>query len=57
MKSLLQSKTFWVAVLQALVGIVAIFATTYPTVGSLLIVKSIIDVILRVVTTTPVIKE
>lgn len=53
-KSLLQSKTFWIAVLQAVAGIAVVFSTAYPAVGSLLIAKSVIDVILRVVTTTTI---
>lgn len=54
MKTLLSSKTFWLAAAQAVVGIIAIFATTYPTVGGLLIAKSIADIILRLVTTDPI---
>ena len=54
MKSLLQSKTFWVAVLQALAGIVAVFYSSYPAVGELLVAKSALDVILRVVTSTAI---
>ena len=54
MKSLLQSKTFWVAVLQAVAGIVAVFYSSYPAVGELLVAKSALDVILRVVTSTAI---
>ena len=54
MKSLFQSRTFWLAVLQAVAGIVVVFSTAYPTVGGLLVAKSIVDIILRVVTTQPV---
>ena len=54
MKSILQSKTFWVAVLQAVAGIVAVFYSSYPAVGELLVAKSALDVILRVVTSTAI---
>jgi uncharacterized membrane protein len=54
MKSLLQSKTFWLAVIQAVIGIVVIFSSAYPAVGGLIVTKSILDVILRVVTNTAV---
>lgn len=53
-KSLLQSKTFWVAAVQAMLGIVVIFATQYPAVGELVIAKSILDVFLRILTDQPV---
>ncbi len=54
MKSILQSRTFWLAVTQALIGIVAVFATTYPDIGTLLVLKSLLDVILRYETTTEI---
>ena len=53
-KSLWASKTFWVAVLQASVGVVAAFASAYPEIGTILILKSIADVLLRIATTQPV---
>lgn len=53
-KSLFSSKTFWLAVVQALVGVVVVFTTAYPGVGALVIGKSILDVILRVLTDQPV---
>jgi hypothetical protein len=54
MKSLFSSKTFWLAVVQAILGIVVIFSTTYPDVGWLLTAKSVLDIVLRFTTTTPV---
>ena len=54
MKTLLESKTFWVACTQALVGIITIFSTSYPGIGGLLVAKSIADIILRIVTTTSI---
>ena len=54
MKSLFTSRTFWVAVIQAIVGIVVVSLTQLDMVGYVAIVKSIADVILRLVTTEPV---
>lgn len=54
MKSILQSKTFWVAVLQAAVGVVVVFATVYPAVGGILVAKSVLDIVLRVFTETKI---
>ena len=53
-KSLLKSKTFWIATLQAIIGIVVIFQSSYPTLGWLAIGKSVLDVILRLLTTDSV---
>jgi len=53
-KSILKSKTFWIAVIQAIAGVIAVFATAYPAVGDLLIAKSIIDVIVRYFTVSPI---
>lgn len=53
-KSLIQTKTFWIAVLQAVVGIIGIFSNTYPTTGWLLTAKSVLDVVNRLYTTQPV---
>lgn len=44
-----QSKTIWLAVLQALAGLVVI-PTVSEKIGGALLAKSIIDVLLRVVT-------
>lgn len=49
-KSLLGSKTFWLAVLQALLGVIVIFNSTYPAVGWLVMAKSALDVVLRLYT-------
>lgn len=56
-KSLLQSKVFWLAVIQAVIGVVAVFTTTYPelqAVGVVAIGKSILDVLLRTITQLPI---
>ena len=54
MKNIISSRTFWLAVAQAVVGGVAVIDKVHPTVGIILIVKSVIDVILRYLTTEPV---
>ncbi len=54
MKNILQSRTFWLAFAQAVAGAVVVFSTQYPAVGGLVIAKSIVDVILRFLTTQPV---
>jgi hypothetical protein len=54
MKGLLQSKTFWLALVQAVAGVIVVFSTSFPQVGWLVIAKSVVDVILRVYTSQPV---
>lgn len=54
MKSIFISKTFLLACAQALSGVAVVFATAYPMLGWLLIVKAIIDVVLRYYTDEPV---
>jgi hypothetical protein len=54
MKALIQTKTFKVACLQAAVAIIIIFNGAYPEAGWLLIVKSLVDSYLRMITETPV---
>ena len=52
MKSLTTSKVFWLAVVQAIVGALVILFTNIPDlVGYVAIVKSIGDIILRIITT------
>ena len=51
MKSLTSSKTFWLAVIQAVVGGLVIFFTEIPDlVGYVAVVKSIGDIVLRLAT-------
>ncbi len=50
MKSLFASRVFWVAIIQACVGSVVIFQQAYPQAGFLLVVKSALDIILRIYT-------
>jgi len=53
-KSIFQSKTFWLASAQAVAGILVVFSTSYPSAGWLVIAKSIVDIYLRSITTTAV---
>ncbi|MCR4307102.1 MAG: hypothetical protein NUV80_00920 [Candidatus Berkelbacteria bacterium] len=54
MKSIFTSKTFLLALLQAVAGVVVVFATAYPQVGELMVAKSVIDVVLRAFTSEAV---
>lgn len=51
MKKLFESKTFWVAVVQAVVGVVVVALTELDMVGYIAIFKSIADIVLRMITT------
>ncbi len=53
-KSILKSKTFMVAVLQALLGILAAVEMQSPGIGAVAVGKSILDIALRLVTSQPV---
>ena len=46
-KKWFESKTFWLAVIQGIVAVATIFYTNFPSMGWLLIVKSIADIYLR----------
>ena len=55
MKPLTQSKTFWLAVIQAVIGGLVILFTNVPDlVGYVAIVKSIGDIVLRIATIDPI---
>ena len=54
MKSIFASRTFWLAVFQGLAGLTAVFITEYPTVGYIVMFKSIVDVGLRWTTSTEI---
>lgn len=53
-KALIETKTFWIAVLQAAIGAIVVFSTAYPEAGMLVIAKSVLDVALRIYTRQPV---
>jgi len=46
------SKTLWIATLQAVAGVAVVFSTAYPNLGWLIITKSVVDSLLRLITTT-----
>lgn len=54
MKSLMQSKTFWVAVVQAIAGVVVVALTQLDLVGYVAVFKSIVDIVLRLITAEPI---
>lgn len=54
MKSLVESRTFWLAVAQAVVGILTVMFTELDMVGSAAVVKSFADISLRMDTNKPV---
>lgn len=57
-KGLLSSKTFWLAVLQGIAGILAAATVADPTIaniGIMTMLKSAADIALRLVTTKPVV--
>lgn len=57
MKPWYQSKTIWLAVIQGALGVLAAVTATNPdvaTIGSFAVVKSVLDIVLRLITETPV---
>jgi hypothetical protein len=54
MKNIFKSKVFWIAVVQGVIGVWAVLETSMPAVGWIVIVKSLLDVTLRFITTMPV---
>jgi hypothetical protein len=54
-----RSRTIWVAFLQGVIGVIVAFSSTHPelqTVGALATLKSALDIILRYLTTKPIIE-
>ena len=54
MKNIVKSRTFWVAVAQALAGVVVVFSTTYPEAGWLVILKSGLDIYIKLTSSSAV---
>jgi hypothetical protein len=54
MKSIFYSRTFWVAVAQSVIGVWAVLESSMPNVGWVVVGKSVLDIILRFISTTPV---
>lgn len=44
------SRTVWLAVIQGIAGVISVIAVENPTIGGILITKSVIDILLRFVT-------
>lgn len=58
MKALIESKTFWVAVAQAVVAVLIVFMGAFPDanwVGAGLLLKSLLDMYLRSLVVKPVV--
>lgn len=53
-KNWYKSRTVILAIFQAVLGVVAVFATEYPELGGVVIFKSILDFVLRYVTSKPI---
>lgn len=54
MKTLLNSKTFWLAVSQAVGAVLVVALTELDMMGGVLIIKSVVDIILRLQTDEPI---
>lgn len=54
MKTLLSSKTFQIAVIQAIGGLLIVALTQLDAVGYVAIVKSVIDILVRMNTSEPI---
>lgn len=49
-----ESKTVWIAVIQAAMGLAIALQGVYPAAGSLLVLKSVLDILNRFLTQGPV---
>jgi len=47
MKSIFASKTFWLAVVQGLAGVMLVVKTTYPTLGWVGVVLAVLQIVNR----------
>lgn len=54
MKKWFFSKTIILAVLQGILGVIVAIGTQLPDIGWLMIAKSVLDVVIRFITTQPV---
>lgn len=54
MKKLLHSKTFWLAVSQAVGAVLIVALTELDMMGGVLVVKSVVDILLRLSTDTKI---
>lgn len=53
-KSWYKSKIIWIAIIQAIIGVVVIFMTQFPEVGAIAIAKSVLDIVVRLITDIPI---
>lgn len=53
-KSILLSKTFWLAVIQGVLGVIIVISSSIPGVGWVMVLKTVLDIILRFLTEKPV---
>jgi hypothetical protein len=54
MKKLLHSKTFWLAFAQAVGAVLIVALTELDMMGGVLVVKSVVDILLRLDTKEPI---
>ena len=47
-----QSKTLWIALAQGVIGVLVVVQTSNPDLGWIVIVKSVLDIYIRSITTT-----
>lgn len=50
MKNWYQSKTIWLAIVQAAIALVMVFSDANPTVAGWIMAKSVLDILLRYIT-------
>jgi len=53
-KSWYRSKSIWIAILQGIGGIMVAVGTEYDQVGGFLVLKSLLDIIVRGITDAPI---
>lgn len=54
MKIWYKSKVVWLAIIQAIIGVVVVLGAQYPEIGYVAIGKSVLDILLRLITELPV---
>ena len=54
MKPWWKSKTMWVAVIQFVIAGLMVTGTNYPEIGGVLMLKSVLDFVLRLITNSPI---